>query len=87
MLFKTHDINYLKYSNEETYKQRHFTLKCGILENINELITVFNKENPNLNLNSNLLATIIFENFFNDFKKLDDPDKLSLIKEEVLKQI
>ena len=87
MLFKNHDINYLKYSNEETYKQWHFTLKCGILENINELITVFNKENPNLNLNSNLLATIIFENFFNEFKQLDDSDKLSLIKKEVLKQI
>lgn len=87
MLFKEHKINYLTYSSTETHKQRHFKLKCETLENINELIAVFNNENPNLNLNSNLLANIIFEKYFKDFEKLTDQEKLKEIKSDVLNQI
>lgn len=87
MLFENKPIKYLKYSKNEKTKQRHFTLKCETLENINELISVFNKENPNLRLTSNLLANIIFENFFKEFEKLTDQDKLLKIKHEVLNQI
>lgn len=87
MLFKEHKIKYLTYSSNETHKQRHFTLKCETLENINELIAVFNNENPNLKLNSNLLANIIFEKYFKDFEKLTDNEKLTEIKKEVLNQI
>lgn len=89
MLFKEKEnkINYLQYDKTEKQKQRHFTLKCETLENINELMAVFNKVNPNLNLNSSLLANIIFENYFKEFEKLTDQDKLLKIKHEVLKQI
>lgn len=87
MLFKEHKINYLTYLNTETHKQRHFTLKCETLENINELIAVFNNENPNLKLNSNLLANIVFEKYFKDFEKLTDNEKLTEIKKEILNQI
>lgn len=89
MLFKEKEnqIKYLSYETTEKYKQRHFTLRTDILENINELTTVFNKNNPNLKLNSSLLANIIFNNFFKEFENLTDHEKLTMIKKEVLKEL
>lgn len=89
MLFKEKEnqIKYLTYETTETHKQRHFTLRTDILENINELTTVFNKNNPNLKLNSSLLANIIFNNFFKEFENLTDNEKLQIIKKEVLKEL
>lgn len=89
MLFKEKEnqIKYLIYETTETHKQRHFTLRTDILEYINELIAVFNHNNPNLNLTSSLLANIIFNNFFKEFENLTDQEKLNLIKKEVLKEL
>lgn len=87
MIFKNKQTNYLKYSDNEKTKHRHFNLKCEILENINELISVFNKENPNLKLNSSLLANIIFDKYFKDLEKLTDQEILKTIKQDVLKEI
>ena len=89
MLFteKENQISYITYASNETSKQRHFTLKCDVLESINELIAVFNKKNPNLNLTSSLLLNIILENYFKNLETLTDMEILNLIKKEVLNQI
>ena len=89
MLFKEKEnqIKYKKYDKSEKVKQRHFTLNTEILENINELIQVFNKKNPNLNLTSSLLANIIFDKFFIEFASFNDAEKLQYIKEELLNQL
>ena len=87
MIFKNKPIKYLKYSETEKTKHRHFNLKCETLENINELTTVFNKENPNLKLTSSLLANIIFDKYFKDLEKLTDREILNTIKQDVLKEL
>ena len=89
MLFKEpeNQTKYLTYPPEIKAKQRHLTLSTDILENINELNTVFNKKNPQIKLNTNLLATIIFKKFFKEFETLTDTEKLEFIKNEVLKEL
>ena len=89
MLFKEKEnkTKFLTYEKTETHKTRHFRLKCDVLENINELTTVFNKNNPNLKLNSNTLANIIFENFFKELETFTDAEILQAIKKEVLNQL
>lgn len=89
MIFKENEnkIKFLTYEKTETYKTRNFKLKCEVLENINELITVFNKTNPNLKLNSSTLANIIFNKFFIELENLTDTEILQDIKQEVLNQL
>lgn len=89
MLFKEKEnqFKYKTYDKKDKVKQRHFTLNTEILENINELIQVFNKTNPNLNINSSILANIIFNKFFIEFESLTDAEKLDYIKSEFLNQL
>ena len=89
MLFKEKEnqIQYLTYDKKDKVKQRHFTLNTDILENINEIIKVFNKKHENLHLNSDTLATIIFNSFFIEFETLTDQEKLEYIKKGLLEQI
>ena len=89
MLFKEKEnqFKYLTYNKSDKVKQRHFTLNIEVLENINELIQVFNKKNPNFKLNSSILANIIFNKFFIELENLSDTEKLQYIKSELLNQL
>lgn len=79
-------INYKTYPVNTTTKQRKFNLNTDVLENMNELIKVFNKKNQGFYLNSSILANIIFESYFNIIKNYPDGEILETLKHEVLKQ-
>lgn len=82
MLFKDpiNQIDFIKYGEYETTKGRHLNLKCDVLENINELIAVYNFNNSDLKLNSSTLANIIFRAYFKQLETKTDQEILTIIK-------
>ena len=82
MLFKdpVNKIDYIKYGSNETTKGRHLNLKCDVLENINEIVAVYNHNNSDLKLNSSTLANIIFRAYFKQLEAKTDQEILTIIK-------
>ena len=63
-----YETNYLTYKDKNASKTRNFYIKCGLLENINEIIKVFNENTANFKINSSAFIEIVLYNFFKDLK-------------------
>lgn len=89
MIFKEpeNQIKYLKYSNNETSKGRHFKLNVETLENLNELIAVLKKQIPKLNITSDAIANIIFKEYFKTLENKNDMEIINEFKKELLKEV
>lgn len=87
MIFKDKEnqYKYLKYSENETSKTRHFKLNTNTLEQLNELTTVTKKRIEYLNINSSIIANLIFDLYFKSLENKNDNQILKEIEQNLLK--
>ena len=89
MIFKEpkNQINYLKYKENEKTKGRHLNIKCDILECLNELIAVYNKNNNDLKINTTSLINIICRSYIQELENKTDTEILNDLKQQLKKEL
>lgn len=89
MIFKepSNQINYLTYDKNEKTKGRHLNIKCDILECLNELIAVHNKNNSDLKINTTTLINIICRSYIQELENKTDTEILNDLKQQLKKEL
>lgn len=89
MIFKEpkNKTKYLKYSNNDKTKGRHFNLNVETLEQLNELRAVLKLNLTSLNITSDLILNIILKEYFKTLENKPDNEIISHFKKEILKGV
>jgi len=85
MIFKTLCENMeIKQYDPDTPRQRKILFNGPILQNMENMQRVFNKNNKSLRLNSNIIVNLALNYYFECLEKRPEPEALEYIKYKVL---